>query len=489
MKKILAALLLLAGTAFTPQLEARNLWAFLSYSTFNSPEGPYIETYLSVAANSVTFVPVANGKFKATVNILMTFKQGNDIKAFRKYELASPEIADTLATDFQFIDQQRFAIPNGTYDFEIQLADANRMVPPMPYNQQVTIDFPADKPDFSGVQLIKSYTRSETPTALSKSGYDLVPYVFTFYPETEGKMVFYTELYHMDKVMPADQKFLLTYFFESFESNVRLNAYVKSRKETVRSVNPILSEIDIADLPSGNYNLVLEARNQKNEVVASKKLFFQRMNPRAVIPLTELASTEIGNTFAEKITNPDTLREAINSSYPIATGIEKAFIRESLKKADLHTMQQFLYSFWLNRDQSNPEQAYRAYQVQVTIAQANFGTPVKKGYQTDRGRVFLQYGPPNTRSVQNLEPANYPYEIWQYYTMNNNQRNRKFVFYSPDLVTSDFILLHSDATGEVNNPRWQVDLRNRIYTTLDLNDTQVINSWGSMQDDYWELPN
>jgi uncharacterized protein YdeI (BOF family) len=57
------------------------------------------------------------------------------------------------------------------------------------------------------------------------------------------------------------------------------------------------------------------------------------------------------------------------------------------------------------------------------------------------------------------------------------------------MVTSDFTLLHSDATGEINNQRWKIDLRNRIYSTLDIQDTQVIRAWGDMEQDYWDLPN
>ncbi len=489
MKKLFPLVLFVFFLVPSSGIQARNLWAFLTYATFNSPEGSYIETYLSVAANSVKFVKKDNGKYQATINILMTFKQENDIKAFKKYELNSSEIDDTLNTNFQFIDQQRFAIPNGTYDFEIQLADKNKTAPAVPYNQTIAIDFPADKPSFSGIELVKSYTKAPVATELTKSGYDLVPFSFTFYPENESKMIFYSELYNIGKSIGQDQKFLLAYFIESFESNVKLHAYSKVKKETPKEVNALLTEISIANLPSGNYNLVLEARNQQNEVVATKKMFFQRMNPAAQINLSDLGATEIANTFAEKITNADTLREYINSTYPVANGLEKAFIRESLKKADLKTMQQFLYGFWLNRDERNPELAWNFYKEQVYKVQVNFGTPVKKGYQTDRGRVYLQYGPPNTRSAQNMEPSNYPYEIWQYYTLNNNQRNKKFVFYSPDMVTSDFILLHSDATGEIMNPRWKIDLRNRIYETRDLQETQVINAWGDMQTDYWELPN
>jgi GWxTD domain-containing protein len=469
--------------------QARNLWAFLTYATFNSPEGPYIETYLSIAGNSVQFIRKDNGKFQATVNILMTFKQSNEIKAFKKYELNSSEIEDTTQTNFNFVDQQRIPVPNGIYDFEIQLADKNKAAPAVPYNQSVTIDFPTDKPSFSNIELVKSYSKTTTPNVLTKSGFDLVPYTYTFFPENEPKMTFYCELYNMDKTMDVNQKFLLSYYLESFESNLKLADYARVKKESPKSVNVMLSEISIDNLASGNYNLVVEVRDQKNELVTSKKLFFQRMNPKAKMTLNDIPSTEIVNTFAEKITNADSLREFINSTYPVATGFEKSFIRESLKKADLITMQRFFYGMWLQRDQNNPEMAWNYYKGQVIKVQVNFGTPVKRGYQTDRGRVYLEYGPPNTRSTQYSEPSNYPYEIWQYYTLNNNQRNRKFVFYSPDMVTSDFILLHSDATGEINNLRWKIDLRNRIYTTLDIQDTQVIRAWGDMEQDYWELPN
>ncbi len=489
MKKITTALVIMMSLMISGQIQSKNLWAFLSSATFNSPDGPYVETYLSVAANSVKFVLKENGKYQATVNVLMTFKHENEIKAFKKYELNSSELIDTLDLNFYFVDQQRIAIPNGTYNFEIQLSDKNKDVPSSPFSQALTIDFPADKPSFSGIELVKSYTKSETASELTKSGYDLVPYTYTFFQESEARLTFYSELYNIEKLIPEGQKFILSYYIESFENNVRLSEFSRIKKESPRPVNILLTEIGIENLASGNYNLVVEARNQQNEVVASKKLFFQRSNSKAKLNIADLQATETASTFVDKITNPDSIREYINSTYPVATGIEKAFIRESLKTADLPTMQKFLYSFWARRDHVNTHQSFLNYKAMVYKVQVNFGTPVKKGYQTDRGRVYLEYGPPNTRSTQYSEPSNYPYEIWQYYTLNNNQRNRKFVFYSPDMVTSDFHLLHSDATGEIYNPRWQVDLRNRIYSTIDLQDTQVINSWGDMQNDYWELPN
>jgi GWxTD domain-containing protein len=470
-------------------MEARNLWAFMTYSTFNSPDGPYIETYLTVAGNSVKYNRTVSGKFQATVNILITFKQNDEIKAFKKYELNSPEIDDTTKVNYEFLDEQRFLLPNGTYNFVLQISDKNKPVQPVPYSQSVVVDFPLDKPVFSGIQLVKSYSKSETQTVITKSGYDLIPYVYNFYPEGEGKMIFYSELYNMDKILPEGQKHILSYFIESFESHMTMFDFARVKKELVHPVGVTLAEFNIENLATGNYNLVMEARNQQNEIVASQRIFFQRSNPNAKLTFTSLTSENALNTFADRITKIDSLKECISSTFPISSGMEKAFIKDVLKTSSLQELQKYFYGFWLRRSPNNPEQAWLAYNEEVRIANFNFKTPVKKGYQTDRGRVYLEYGPPNTRAERPSEPSTYPYEIWQYYTLSNSQRNKKFVFYSPDMVTNDYFLLHSDATGEIHNYSWQVDLQSRSYAPLDISDTQTINSWGDMAKDYWDLPN
>lgn len=487
MKKhlIILTLILLSGIS---SVSGRSLWAYLSYATFNSPDGPYIETYLAVDAKSVTYKKLDDGNFQGIVNILMTFKQNNEIKAFKKYELKSPVIADTNNRNFHFIDQQRFLLPNGTYEFEVELSDQNKKTETTPYSQTITINYPKDKPSISGIELVKSYSRSEQVTELNKSGYNLVPYVYSFYPKTDSKLLFYCELYNMNKLVGDGEKYLLSYFVETLENGQRVKDLAKVKKETAKEVTVVLADLNIINLPTGNYHLFVEARDQQNQVIASQKLFFQRSNPYARLTIDDLATVNPSNSFVERYTNIDSLREYVSSTYPISSALEKNFLKGNLKTASLAVLQQYFFGFWQRRDANDPEKAWEAYNYLVKVAQHNFGTPVKKGYQTDRGRVFLQYGAPNVRAERYNEPSNYPYEIWQYYTL-PGQSNRKFVFYSPDMVTSDFFLLHSDAIGEINNPRWQVDLRSRMYQTVDLTDTQVINSWGDMQEDYWTLPN
>jgi len=483
-------LVILLAIALVPFLsEAKNLWAYLTYTTFNSPQGPFVETYLSIQGNSVRFLKTEDGKFQAFADIVMTFKDNGVIKAFKKYELKSPLIPDTSKMDFNFLDVQRFQVPNGTYDFEIQISDKNKDVKPVPFSQQIVVDYPQDKPVFSGIQLIDSYTKTTTENILSKSGFDLVPHVLTFYPPTQKKLSFYCEFYNADKSLGADQKYIFNYYLESFENNTKYPEFAGVRKVSAHAYEVLLSDINIDHLATGNYNLVVEARNQKNELVASRKVFIQRSNPNAKLSFTDLVALNPTNTFVDKITKLDSLKEFISSTYPISSGLERAFINDAMKSMDMERLKNYFYGFWLRRDNKNPESAWLAYKAEVHKVNFNFKTQVKKGYQTDRGMVYLEYGPPNTRSEHVMEPNTLPYEIWQYYTLKNNQRNRKFIFYSPDVVTGDYFLIHSDAIGEVNNPSWQMLLHDKTIAPRDIQDSQIINSWGDDTESTWSLPN
>jgi GWxTD domain-containing protein len=168
--------------------------------------------------------------------------------------------------------------------------------------------------------------------------------------------------------------------------------------------------------------------------------------------------------------------------------MEVTFARNAIKSGDERALKQYFLNFWSKRDAANPEAKWLAYKKEVDFVNRVFGTNIKKGYITDRGRVYLQYGKPSQRLNFDREPSMYPYEIWQYYTINNGpntvqRNNRRFVFYNPDLVTNDYFLMHSDAIGEVRDDNWQTRLqkRNNAFTDLDIN--RANSHWGSGLDD------
>jgi GWxTD domain-containing protein len=312
--------------------------------------------------------------------------------------------------------------------------------------------------------------------------------VYNFFPESVNKFIYYTEIYNAQKTLGVGEKFLVTSFIRSFETGNTMKDFVVYRKMEAKPIVPVLNEYDISKLPSGNYEIVVEIRNKSNELVISNVLFFQRSNPSIQFDLADLASIDVYATFANRITSLDTLREFVQCLAPIATDLEKTFIYKQSKIADLVTNQQFFYNFWSARDMTNPEQAWRDYYDLVVIVNAAYKTQIQKGYETDRGRVYLKYGPPNIISESYNEPSSYPYEIWHYYELGTSQRNKRFVFYTTDLITNNFKLLHSDAIGEISNYKWQIYLNSRWYDPFNIDASQVPNIWGGEVHDLYLNP-
>ncbi|MDY0101345.1 MAG: GWxTD domain-containing protein [Lentimicrobium sp.] len=466
MKKIFIPLYILSVVFATFPATAQSLQAYFSHAVFSVPgDGPYLETYLQVQGNTLKYKENASGKYQGSVQVLLIIKKDTSIVDFRKYELFSPELIDSTSIKKDFIDQQRFSLPNGTYIIDVSLADVNINDKPLAAKIPIEITIPDKEISISGIQLIESFTKTTIENVLSKSGYDLIPFVDNFFPTDKSKLTYYSEIYNPIPSSEELDMFLISAHIESFESKKMLNDFVRIKRETAKPVTAFFNEFNIENLPSGNYNLVISVRNKKNELLAQNAAFFQRFNENMTNPAFDLAAIDISNSFVLRYTNLDTLQENIRSLRPIATEMERIFINTQLMNSDISSLQQFLFNFWKTRNDIDPSGEWEKYRVEVMRVNNSYATQVKKGYDTDMGRVYLQYGPPNTITDRPFDASgllndpSIPYQIWHYYSINNNrERNKKFVFISSELGVRDYSLVHSDVTGEIQDYNWQTQL-------------------------------
>lgn len=488
MKRILlvcAAVSLILNSA-----QSKNLKARFATATFYTPEkGPFIETYLSVAGNSVNYVPVKEGKTQAAIEVSIIFKQADAIKYFDKYNLLSPEETADAPSKFNFLDQQRIPLPNGSYQMELSIRDKNSDAKPYTLNQGIKLEYYPNIVSISEIVLLDSYAKATDPhDKLNRNGYKMIPLVDNFFPDELNSLKFYAEIYNTSSMLNNDS-YLLTYHIETYEGKQIIESFKRFNKQQAKPVNVLLTEYDIKDLPSGNYNLLIEVRDRNNELLAARESFFQRSknSPLAESGFVDFRTLDVSKTFAASIMNKDTLADNIKSLRPIAGNLENSFIDNQLAMADLKMMQQFFYDFWQRRNPENSYVGWMAYKAEVDKVNAKYSAPKRKGYDTDQGRVYLQYGPPNSIANNSNEPNTYPYEIWHYYKI-KNQTNRKFVFYNPDLVSKDFKLLHSDAIGEPNEPQWQMRLYNRTVQNTDFDQERVKQGYGQHSNDQFKNP-
>lgn len=442
-------------------VSAGNLSALFSYCTFDLPDSrPYIETYLNITGTSTKLVLNPQGKLQSKVEVQIVIKSGEKIVHFDKFNMLSPELdkGDSIVPDF--IDQQRVALNNGKYMIEMTIADKNSDAKSLTLNQEIEVFFPTTKVSISDIEYLEAYSPATKENKFSKSGYDLVPYVNTFYPKEFTSLKFYTEVYRSSDFTTD---ILIRYFVSNSDNNKLIDNLFGTLKQKAAPVNVVLAELPISGLPSGNYHLNLEIRDRENKVLTYRQTFFQRSNQQTkVSPSADISNIDITNSFVTLYTNLDTLKEYLHYLYPISSRIEEEVAESQAALGDLRSMQQYLFYFWSKRDPEHPDVAWNNYLAEVEKVNASFPTRNKRGYETDRGRVYLQYGEPNTITNNTDDPAAYPYEVWHFYKIRTtNQTNRKFVFYTMDRSSNDFRLLHSDARGELQDNAWELKLHSR----------------------------
>lgn len=473
----------------------QDLRAELAISRFVSQENePYLETYLRMKGESLLLAESDVGTY-ATVLITYKISKAGTVVYQDAYKLNGP-VTEKGQPSVDFMDQQRIPLKSGKHELKMTIEDLNNPDGNVAkITQEVVIENKALKVFLSDFQLVDSYTKTINQNIFSKVGFDLLPYTSNFYPQERNAISFYAEIYNTNRKFGSDEEFLINMFVENADDGKIVNELRKFTKHIGKLVVPVLHTFPLDKVASGNYNLVLEARDRKNEVLDRQVILFQRSNPIQEAYVEETPSDGIRNydhTFVGKYNRPEELEEYLRCLHPISTEEEITDVNRRMNFNDPAMMKRFMYNFWIQRNPDNPEKAWLSYWKEVEKVNGAYTTGIYKGYDTDRGRVYLQYGPPNTISPNYFEPNTYPYEIWHYYTLRDHlsadQSNRKFVFAQIEQGTAEFDLIHSDAKNEINNRRWNYDLHKRSSSTIDLDQENSGSHYGGRSKDFFENP-
>ncbi len=451
--------------------------AYLDGKYFMTPEGPIYETYLEVYSSTVKFKKGKEGQASCSVEVTQILKQEDSIVQYYKEVLSSGVFSSDSILE-NLMQVKRFSIDNNKiYTIEVTIKDLLANTEAQTVQREVIPHFSELTCDVSDIMLVASFAETTEPNVLSKSGYDLLPLLTDFFTPEYEKIAYYFEYYNTNKHFEGD-KFLARHYIRNKKSGQIAGNFLKQKIYKSEEIIPVLHYFEISSLPTGDYELVAEIRDQENQLIMEKTLGFTRLNMTMDVSEKHLKDVTYAGTFAEELP-ADSLDEFIYCLIPIVSGQEDVIIDHKIKNFSDTMKRRFIYSFWYNFNPEKPAKAWLDYKEQVHLADKMFGTSVKEGYETDRGRVFLKYGAPNTVTDRPNEPSSYPYQIWHYYKV-GKFNNKRFVFYQPDLVTNDYELLHSDLQGEITNANWQVVLnkRNSPNGTVEEGGSNY-NHWGS----------
>lgn len=476
---VILTLLLLVSNTFGQKNQMK---AFIDYKSYYSPEqGPYIDLQFQFVAYTIKFAPVDSVlQAKIAVSTVVTSQPNGDTVYTNAFALESPRMRDSIVEDF--FDNIRIPLQPGNYVAHVSLKDI--------YGNDKTLDgqIEVNVPDkFTQVStsdiLIAEVASpsSNMDSPFQKSGYEILPRISNFYSQAMTNLPYYLEVYNTNQIQ--DSSFGLRQQIVSTQSNQIMPGFSRFTKLKPSPVIPILRNIDISKLPSGSYHLTLEIIDRNSKTIGqAADYFFERIND---IEVAENVDEIILDPAFQASLTDDSLNYYLASLIPIARPAEVKSIMKTLKAKSPDLCRKHIQQFWVQTAGPNASAQWLTYKKNVQLVQKNYGNNFQDGFETDRGRVYLQYGPPNTIIVRETSPSEYPYEIWHYYKIKTFS-NKRFVFYNPDLVNNAYRLLHSDMVGEQQNYKWQEMLvkRNNSNTNVDSNSGN--NQYGTNSGYYYK---
>ena len=113
---------------------------------------------------------------------------------------------------------------------------------------------------------------------------------------------------------------------------------------------------------------------------------------------------------------------------------------------------QFVEAFWWRRDPT-PDTYENEFKVEhyrrIVYANDHFAAQ-GPGWKSDRGRIYIVYGPPDDNDRHPNESELRPYEVWTY---NDIQGGVIFAFVQRS-STGDYELVHSTHRNELHDDNW-----------------------------------
>ncbi|MCS7153795.1 MAG: GWxTD domain-containing protein [Bacteroidia bacterium] len=438
---------LLAGIA--------GVWAQVAFYVepvrFYTPEGEaYVELFIGVDGSSVRYVP-QDGQFRGEVDFVLVLKNPADEPIYAdKFRFVLPPVADTLSEHRQkiYADIRRLRLPAGDYLIEVEATDPHQL--PRPQKVKALLGFsmfPAAK-GFRYSDLLYVHRVGLSEATYERHGLRLEPWISNGLLVDPDTLRIYGEVYSVDS-LTAEPYYLRLRVLDAQRAVELPELTIRRRPSRPKPFEAFLFTLPLKGLASGVYLAQIELCRNDGEVLASWYRRFTILSTTE--PLVEASEAEYDAQYGFPETKLDELLGAMTY---LATPVEKSFMRTL---QSFSQKKKFFVAFWKKRETLSGSISFKEFLLRFEYAQQHFKSSMRPGWKTDRGRVFIQYGPPNDMQFFYNEPDKYPYQIWTYNQI-GSQGQVIFVFYDPDLITGEYPLLHSNKIGELQNRNWRAFL-------------------------------
>jgi GWxTD domain-containing protein len=350
-----------------------------------------LEVYVGICNHALQFVKSREG-YRASADVLIVVHDEDNCQVTgdtNRIRLRAPSYDKTSSMDSCVTRALRFPTDPGKFKMAIRVTDRDTNVGSV-LNTEVEIPDLSEGPAISDIVFLY-----EDPGRKDKRWPGYRPGIRRLYKETHVFVVFYYELYNIEL---SDSLQVMYEVIENHDGRVLISHPAPVRGPATAH----LEKVPVDSLSNGRYLLRVSVVDGSGETVVSRAAEFE-------------VSTD---TF---YLGKD-LDDAVALLHYIA---DRSFV-ERLVEAQSEERRALWDEFWREKDPTPTtprNEFYEEHLKRFKYADRTFRTNMSEGWRTDRGRIYIIYGPPDEIESLGMEIDQDPTEIW-YYTSSG----RTFVF-------------------------------------------------------------
>lgn len=366
----------------------------------------YIEFNCAIPYNELYYQEV-DGKIIAdciTEIKLVNRAQGDSLVDSLYHQFTIPSFSQAAKEGLTFYLQFGKYLTVGEYEYIITLYSGNNTG-----NIQGKKTITEKDHSLSDILLARAISYDTTGGFLTKGNLKIIPNPSGIFDEGTEYLYIYYELYN---ITPDSTALKITYSVVDTAGNVvkRASKILKKRF----SNQAINSGFNIETLKPGDYKFKVVIEDSSSKGMLEKAIDFQiREMQKRLEVVEELPYYDAIEYFVSK------------QEYQYFLTLEDEGRRMYLKK------------FWEKHN-------YNEIAQRCEYADIHFQEGTVPGLKTDRGRIYIKFGPPDEVENRQWEESN-PYEYWQYYN------GLEFIFVDVR-GTQEYTLVWTNALNEKSNP-------------------------------------
>ncbi|MDA0710464.1 MAG: GWxTD domain-containing protein [bacterium] len=411
---------------------------FVETASFRGPEGTSrLEVYSLLDARQLQFVPEA-GKFVSQIDFTATLFDSAGVEAKRQFwtRNVSVESLQNLKQNGALVrDIVSFDLVPGQYKLRLSVEDIYGDLSGQCEGLSQVGNFDPGYLKLSDILFSSEVERAIEPDRFVKNGLRVVPNTTRFFRVGQPIQVYY-EIYNLKLVKDnPNDSFVLGYALVD-TGDVVVKTYPAKRLQKPGESVVKSESLSTEGLVGGVYFLQVEVfdRGTREHLRHRRRVF---------LVSGEDDAPQLSEEEEEQMRYFKDIRH-------VASEKELA----EFEKLDGKAQMSFLKSFWSNLDPTpgTPlNERLRDHLIWTRYADQNFtSVPGKSGSSTDKGRVYIRYGPPSERDFQTSAAAGKAVDMWIY------EKSGRYVFVFVDLRgTGIYELVHSTMSGELYNPNWR----------------------------------